>query len=230
MDQSAVKPIKAVFARSWEILQAEGLRSLWFKFLGETLYRRMDVIEKQVAPVPTGPGFAEGLEISLMVPAEVDEFLEFRAYISRDTAFERLKRGQLCFLVRENGQIIHNTWVATGRLRIDYLNCEILVDSNTLYVFEAYTGPEYRGRSISSMRSFAMEKYCSGHGYTRLLAAVLPENRSVYRSLQKAGYAIVGRIGYRGFGRSRRHFCRYHGGDPPFRLLDKPHENLPAFG
>jgi ubiquinone/menaquinone biosynthesis C-methylase UbiE/ribosomal protein S18 acetylase RimI-like enzyme len=230
MNQSASKDIKVISRRGWEILRKEGLRSLWFKFLGETIYRRMDLIEKKVSPASTRPGFADGQEISFLTPGEVDEFLAFRAYIDHDTVLERLASGQICFLVREHGQIIHNTWVATGRLRIDYLDCEIKVANNTLYVFEAYTSPDFRGRSISSIRSFALEKYCHEQGYKRLLAVVWPENPAVYRSLEKAGYTIVGRAGYRGAGRFRRHFCRYQGEHPPFLWVAKPDNKVPAFG
>lgn len=220
--------MKSKLARSLEILRTEGPRALWFKFLGEIVYRRLDVIERRVDPAAGSPDPGTGLVISLLQPAGIDEFLAFRSFVDRDTVRTRLGRGQVCFLVRANGRIVHNVWVATGRVTIDYLDCDIQVADDTLYVFEAYTAPEFRGRSISSIRSRALEKYCAAHGFTRLLAAVLPENPPVYRSFAKAGYVMSGRTGYLGFGRFKRHFCRYRGDDPPFRLLGRPGTDRPG--
>jgi SAM-dependent methyltransferase/GNAT superfamily N-acetyltransferase len=230
MKPTVDKGLKAAFRRSRGILRTEGLRAFWFKLLGETVYRRMDLIEKSFSPESTCPVSAEGLDISLLVPSEVDELLEFRSYTGRDEILKRLGRGYFCFLVREQGQIIHNAWLATGRIWIDYLACEFEMACDSLYIFEAYTAPQHRGRSVSSIRFHALEQYGLKQGYRRVIAIVWPENPPVYRSFEKAGYSIVGRAGYVGASRFRKYFCHYTGVGQPVRLVAKPDKNAPAFG
>ena len=91
-----------------------------------------------------------------------------------------------------------------------------------MYVYEAFTVPQLRGQSIFSWCSCEMEKYFLANGYKRLLAAVGPENHAGFRSIEKGGYAVVGRMGYRGFGRFRRYFCHYQANDPPISLQATP--------
>ena len=213
------KGLKAALARSREILRAEGLRAFWFKLLGETVYRRMDIIEKCLCPESDRPASAEGLDISLLGAGEVDELLAFRSYAGREEILERLKRGYWCFLVREQGRIIHCAWVANGRIWIDYLACEFELAADTLYVFEIHTAPQHRGRSISSIRSQAVEQYGLRLSYKRMVGIVWPENPPVYRSFKKAGYSIVGRVGYIGTGRLKQYFCRYAGTSRPLRVV-----------
>ena len=69
---------KARLRRAIQIFRDEGLRSLWFKFLGETVYRRMDLIERDITPVPASAGPAGNLQVSLLSPAQVDELMDFR--------------------------------------------------------------------------------------------------------------------------------------------------------
>lgn len=208
--------------RALEVLRQEGPRSLWFKFLGETVYRRMDLIERELDAQAGPPADTRGLEFGLLAATDVDEFLAFRDYAGRDLVLERLTRGERCFLLRDRGRIVHCCWTATGRSHIDYLGCDIRLANGAVYVYEAYTAPEARGRSASSLRSSLMEQHYAEHGYHRLVAVIWPENRPVYRSMEKAGYRVTGRIGFRGPGRWRRHFFRYRGGNAPLALVGGP--------
>jgi len=207
----------AIFSRSWEILRSEGLRSLWFKILGETIYRRMDVAEMRLSADSVCPVASQGLEIGLLQAADIDEFIAFRACNDRESVVERLAQGQLCVLVRKNGELIHSTWIAGGRVRIDYLDDEIQLSDNTAYVYEAYTCPAWRGQGVTSTRSPALNQYCLDRGYTRRLGVFWPENHAARRVGEKAGYSITGRIGYVGAGRFKKHFLHYQGEVSPFR-------------
>lgn len=230
MNHTADKGLQAAIRRSQGILRTEGLRAFWFKLLGETVYRRMDLIEKSFSSESTYPVSADGLDVSLLAPSEVDELLEFRNYAGRDETLERLERGYLCFVVRDQGQIIHNAWVATGRVRIDYLACEFEIARDSLYIFEVYTAPQHRGRSVSSVRFQFLEQYGLKQGYKRVIAIVWPENPPVYRAFEKAGYSIVGRAGYVGASRFRKYFCHHTGVDQPIKLVARPNRHAPVIG
>jgi len=214
--------ITASFRRAGEILRNEGVRSLWIKFLGETIYRRLLLIEKEIhALALAGPENLE-LEFRLLSKEEVDEYYDFRAYVDRDTIAGRLEQGNFCFVVRCEGVIIHGCWAATGRTAIDYLKCDVQLARDVVYVYEVFTSPQFRGHSISAWRSCEMEKYCLANGYRRLLAAVSPENHAVFRSIEKVGYAVAGKMGYWGFGRFRRYFCHNREDNTPLVLLTPP--------
>ena len=213
--------ISAHFQRAREVLRSEGLRSLWFKILGETTYRRLLLMEKGIGSHAGSVHEEATLDCRLLTAKDVDEYAEFRTDANRDTILNRLKDGDFCFLVRDSGTIIHCCWTATGQARIDYLECNIQLAPDAVYVYEVFTSPQYRGRSISSARSLQMERYFLERDFRRLLAAVGPENRPSLRTSEKANFAVVGKIGYLGAGGWKRHFCHYTGLDPAPRLLEK---------
>jgi SAM-dependent methyltransferase len=80
------------------------------------------------------------------------------------------------------------------------------------------------------MRSAAIQNYFSERGHHRLTAVVWPENPPIYRSFEKAGYTVVGRMGYLGIGRFRRCFLRYAGSEPPLQILAAPRARSPGYG
>jgi SAM-dependent methyltransferase len=207
--------------RAAEILRQEGLRSLWFKLLGETVYRRLDLVSRDIPLQPVHRQPASDLQFGFLQAGEVAEFLRFRDYADRETVLDRLRQGQHCFLVRDRGAIVHCCWAATGAARIDYLDCSVRLADDVVYVYEAYTGHGNRGRSLSSLRSFVLEDFFRRRGLRRLLGVVWPENPSIYRSMEKAGYRVIGRMGYVGMGRLRRHFLRHEGGEPPLRIVGR---------
>ena len=222
MNDRASGGITASFRRAREILRDEGARSLGVKLLGETVYRRLVLIEKDIRPLASSGLNTLELDCRHLSMGEVDEYYNFRAYVDRDTISRRLERGNNCFVVRHHGAIIHGCWTATERTTIDYLKCNALLARDVVYIYEAFTVPQFRGHSISSWRSCAMEKYFLANGYRRLLAAIAPENHAALRSSEKVGYAVAGRMGYRGFGRFRRYFCHYQASDPPLVLQATP--------
>lgn len=222
--------IKTILGRSREILRTEGLRSLWFKILGETIYRRMDIFERKINPALTSIKLPDGLEVSPLKAGEVDELVKFRDLHNREAVLRRLEQGDVCFMVRAHGEIIHSAWVAKGRARIDYLARDIRLANNVVFIFEAYTAEAWRGKSISSMRKTVMEKYCHDQGYNLLLAVVWPENSPAYRNIEKAGYERIGRVGYFGVGRFRKYFMRNGRNGPSFQFTEKPEPTPPAYG
>jgi ribosomal protein S18 acetylase RimI-like enzyme len=227
---TAVNAIGQAVRRSAGILREEGLRAFWFKLLGETVYRRMLVIEHRFDTVlapqqdwrndpQTGPVPA-GLDVTVLAPQDVAQYLAFHDYASRDVVLRRLQQGHTCFLVRESGRIIHAAWTATGQADIGYLRCRVRLADDAIYIYEVYTSPDARGRSISSARSRWIAARYRQQGFSRFTAVVWPENAAVIRSLQKAGYRIIGKAGYAGAGRWRRHFFRCDEADPPMELLE----------
>ena len=153
-----------------------------------------------------------------MTSGDVEGYLLLRPEADRKEVERRLASGHYGFVVLDDGAIVHACWAVTGEAHIEYLGLDVVLAAEAVYVYEVFTSPPYRGRGISSERSFEMERYLGGKGHRRLVAAVGPENWAATRSNAKAGYDAVGSIGYWGLGRFRYRFCGWRRQDAPLRL------------
>jgi SAM-dependent methyltransferase/ribosomal protein S18 acetylase RimI-like enzyme len=199
---------RTILHRAIQVTQDDGLVTLWFKILGEWIYRRVVVIERFIneeisevsARVPLVFGWLDGKQI--------DEYLRLRPDATRTEIVRRLSLGQACLIARCNGQIVHAGWSTAGRARIDYLERDIQLAPDEMYIFEAFTAPDYRGANIPPAVSAYRCRYFGNLGYRRFVAVVVPENQRALRSFQKAGYRICGTMGSVGLGTWRWNFSR----------------------
>jgi GT2 family glycosyltransferase/SAM-dependent methyltransferase/ribosomal protein S18 acetylase RimI-like enzyme len=205
-------------ARAVDVLRNEGWRSLWFRALGETIYRRLVVIERRLdkpfPPVTT----SVPVGVRPLAAFEIDEYVRFRPDANSDEIRRRLLAGHRCFVARYQGGIVNAGWYGTGRVRIDYLDRDIVLAPNEAYQYDSFTLPAFRGCNIAAFRIREAAAYFRAAGYRRLLAVVLPENRAAFRPVQKSGYNRAGVMGYVGLARWRRHFY----------LRNRPAPNLPS--
>lgn len=191
--------------RAWEVLREEGLRSLWFHILGETVYRRMVLFERPLSdPIPSAVA-AVPVEISLLQPSEAGEYVAFHPGLDAAEVRGRLDRGGKCFIARHQGSIVNACWSAEGSVCIDYLGCNLQLTPGEVYVYNNYTDPRFRSRNIAIVRAIEMLRHFRALGYRRLVAVVVPENKAAFRSPEKAGYRQIGVIGYIRIGRWRHH-------------------------
>lgn len=213
-----------VLQRVAAILREEGIKSVWFKILGATVYRRLLLLERPLdEPIPEVTA-RSSVVISLLTEAEITEYINFRPEADPSDIRSRLAAGQWCFVARYAGRIVHACWVATKRAWIDYLASEIRLAADEVYPYESFTAPDVRGQSIASVRSAQMLRYFHNAGYRRSLTAVLPENKPALRPLEKVGYRPFGVMGYIQIGPWRHDFCRVHGNSLP------PGESAPVYG
>jgi hypothetical protein len=182
--------------RAWQVLREEGFRSLWFRILGETLYRRTVLFERPLGdPIPSAAA-AIHVEVSLLKPSEVEEYVAFHPGLDAVQVRDRLDRGGKCFISRHEGSIVNACWTAQGSIWIDYLGCSIELAPDEVYVYNNYTAPRFRGHNVSIVRATVMLRHFRELGYRRLIAVVVPENKAAFRSPEKAGYRRLGVVGY----------------------------------
>ena len=191
--------------RAWEVLREEGLRSLWFHILGETVYRRMVLFERPLSdPIPSAAA-AVPVEISLLRPSDVAEYVAFHPAIDAAEVLDRLDHGGKCFIARHQGAMVNACWTAEGLVWINYLECSIQLAHDEAYVYNNFTDPRFRGRSIPPVRAAEMLRHFRDLGYRRFIALVVPENKAALRPPQKAGYRQIGVIGRLQLGPWRHH-------------------------
>jgi SAM-dependent methyltransferase/GNAT superfamily N-acetyltransferase len=177
------------------MIQPRTLRALGFAILSRTAYRRLIVLERPLnANVPQLKARIP-VTIDLLQPDEVAEYVRFHPGLTVAEVQRRLSTGHWCFVVRHAGAMVHAGWAVAGRAWIEYLDCELPLGAGEAYQYGSYTDPAYRGRDLAGARVAMMAAWLHGRGYHRVLAAVLPENRTGFRPLEKVGYRPVGWIG-----------------------------------
>lgn len=195
MDEPRRTPVfGAVPSHAWRVLRDEGPRSLAVRALAQTIYRRLALFALEVGGEAAAPP-PPRLSAELLDTGSLDDYLALRPDIPRGEVSRRLAAGERCFLTRLDGRLVEGVWVADGRVRIAYLHCQLQLASDEVYVYDAHTAPHARGRAISARVRFpAMNRLLADDGYRRMLALVLPENRSGMRLVEKYGYRRIGRV------------------------------------
>ena len=199
---------RTVLKQARQVLRDEGVKSLWFKILGETVYRRVILMERLLhEPIREVTGGLPAV-IDLLKPTEIDEYISFRLGTGPLQVRHRLSAGQRAFVGRHEGRIVHAGWTTTTRARIDFLAREITLAPDEVYQYESFTAPSFRGQNLAAVRITEMLRYFRKAGYRRMIAVVVPENTTAFRPLEKTGYRPFGLLGYIQLGRWRQHFCR----------------------
>jgi SAM-dependent methyltransferase/ribosomal protein S18 acetylase RimI-like enzyme len=213
--------VRKIVRRAGEVLREEGLRALWFKVLGETVYRRLTLVEYSFESPIHRVESKIPVEVEVLPEDRLSEYLRFRSDSDPDRVVARIREGQECWIARYQGQIVHACWLARHRAWVDYLSCGIELAPGSAYSYEAFTDPEFRGLAISPSRLAAMMQTLAAQGYQRIVAGLMPENLPAFGSVRKVGYRPIGVMGYYRLGPWRRHFCRYaeEWEVPPIRVL-----------
>ncbi len=211
-----------VAGRASEILRSQGVRTLWFRVLGETVYRRMILFERLLdePPADVSPGLA--VTISQLQASEVDEYAAFRPTAVATEIRSRLERGHVCFVARREGAMVHSIWAAIGSACIGYLDSEIQLAPDEAYIYGSYTTPSLRRLNINAARAVVMARYFRERSFVRFLALVMPENPAGVGATVKSNYhhaAVIGRVK---IGPWRRDFHRFVPGIRPVILI--PHK------
>ncbi|MEA1970789.1 MAG: hypothetical protein U9N37_04120, partial [Thermodesulfobacteriota bacterium] len=202
---------KSALLRAIEVLKEEGLKSLWFKLLGETVYRRVVVVERILDELIHPMTSRIPVTIKLMEKSDVGEYCEFYLDADRSDIQQRLDSGHWCFTARHQGHIVHTCWAATQVFWFNYLSYEIQLASDEAFIYDSYTDPSYRGLNIAATRSVVMMRFFHSAGFRRLLGVVAPENQSAVRIPQKSGYHPIGTLGFFKIGPIKQDFGEIKG-------------------
>ena len=85
--------------RAIEVLRDEGVRGLWFRILGETVYRRVVLMERLLEEPIAEMTACLPVVIDLLKDTEADEYTGFRPGVDLSEIRRRLAAGQWAFSV-----------------------------------------------------------------------------------------------------------------------------------
>jgi RimJ/RimL family protein N-acetyltransferase len=197
---------RSVLACALTVLREEGLRALWFRVLGETVYRRLRLVE--LRPEEAAQVESElALDFGFIQPAHAEDYARLQPGATAVSVRERLEH-ERCFGAWHNGRLISTRWIATGTTNVEYLGRMLALAPREAWISETFTHAAYRGHAVSGAAGAALARALAGEGIRVQLAGVFPENQLGLRAFEKAGYRPVGTIGYVRVGPWRRDFLR----------------------
>lgn len=192
--------------RAWLVLREEGVRSFWFKLLGDLGYRRLYLLQgsltEPIAPLPA----ALPITFDWLKPSELGEYMAMQPERTKQLFADRLARGHRCLTVRSHGRLVGGMWAAQQHAWIAYLEREVPLGDGEVYAFDAFTLPEFRGQGIAPALSTELIRRSQAAGCRRAIRATSPENQPALRAHAKAGFHPYARIGYVKLGPWRRDF------------------------
>jgi len=206
IERRSVYPTGNVVRRALLTLRGEGVRSFWFKLLGQLGYRRLLVLDQPLDRAV--PQFSPTLPVAIaqLTGDELDDYLAFRPDTRRADALARLAAGQICFVARRDGRIVAADWIATQPIRLSYLDCVLDMAPGDVCIYDKFILPSCRGHGISNALRTHHLRQLWRDGHRRVVVAVLPENASSLRDILKGGYRPCGIIGRIKVGRWQRQF------------------------
>jgi ribosomal protein S18 acetylase RimI-like enzyme len=178
---------------AWKVLRKEGLRSFWFKLIDVLGYRRLFLLSRSLEkPIPAVEAKIS-LALSWLTSAETGDYLAFRPTTDAIKLAKRFERHERCLAARSpDGRLVGVMWVARHRARIEYLEEELPLADDEVYLFDAFTDPTLRGRAIAPALSTELLRRLHAEGCRVALRGTLPENTAALKAHAKAGFQIIG--------------------------------------
>lgn len=188
-----VRPPTAILRRAWTILRTEGWIALWFRVLGETVYRRVLLVELDLPPRPDPP---KGIEARWLRAEEASAYAAFHPALSAAEVRRRLAAGERCLVLESEGRMVHGRWCATARAWIEYLQVFLPLPPGAAYVYQSFTPPAERGHGYATAGAVAGGQALHREGFNRTIGCIQPDRAMAYPPIFKAGYRPAGYLGW----------------------------------
>ena len=186
-----------------------------------TVHRRMYLMLRPLdEPIPE-PAPKGSFAYREMGPETQPAYLEMLP--SRRGLIEaRLASGARCFLAMDGERIAHGYWMGVGRVRIDYLAGDLILPPDSVYTYDSYSPPAYRGRGLAQAVGLHAMGVARAEGRARAWCLPAVENAAGIRPVEAIGYRRVAVLHRLGVGPWRRHWTRPLAEVEPLRLEPVP--------
>ncbi len=167
----------------------EGVRSFAVK---ATCYSRLVLLERRLDGAPPSFPARPDLELGLLSPDDVMEYVELVPAASARAVLARLRRGDVCFCARHQGRLIAVGWAVLGTPRIRWVRSRPSLASDDALIDTVFVAEDQRGQNVWPVLGAHGQRWLRNEGYRRTLVAISPTNRASLRSHAKLGYRRSG--------------------------------------
>lgn len=139
-------------------------------------------------PSPESTRFATEAEAEFI--GRSDEFPQ----IGSPVAAERWKRGDKLLLNIVDGRIAGCGWMNPREIFVEGVDVGFELKPNEIYVFDAYTHRDFRGKRLGHDRIMFWMRYIKGTGQDTLLTDFPFDNPATLTRVDKFGFKLIGTV------------------------------------
>lgn len=143
-------------------------------------------LSRPILEIKTG----EDAEYSFLNTKSREKAEGLTSLVGKEIVNTRFNRGEICGVARLNSEVVSYCWVAFQQAEVGEINRTIKLRNNELYLYDAFTLPDYRGRGLFPALLTAILGFAKSQGYSRALIFSLRENRPSVRGIEKAGFSL----------------------------------------
>ena len=140
----------------------------------------------------TIPDIGEGISTEMQFITD-ESFFTAKKTIDRSTlntevSKNRFRKGDFCCVSIYNNEIVSYCWIAIQRAYIGEIDKNIHMKSNEIYMYDAFTKPEFRGNNLFPSILTTILDFGRQKGYQKGLIFTLSSNNSSITAIKKAGF------------------------------------------
>ena len=128
-------------------LKNEGLRRFWFKALQDSgIYRRRYILSANLRD-EVRVSSRLSLTFRLLEEKEIESILQWRRSFMHEYIRQWYRKGFPCHGAWHGRDLTGVCWVRTDRVVMSDIDLNAALDQGSVYFFDAFTHPRYRGKS-----------------------------------------------------------------------------------
>ena len=112
----------------------------------------------------------------------------------RGDILKRLRAGQVCFVGKVEGKIVHDNWIIFDALNIPAIDLYFVLGEDQSSTDGCYTLEPFRGKGLHPAIKYEMLQFLKESGYSKDYCYAESSNISSHRSLIRAGYKVIGKL------------------------------------
>lgn len=119
---------------------------------------------------------------------------ELSLVVSNVVSDQRFSRGSVCSCLFHQNKIVSYCWLSFQEEWIGEIETTISLKMDEVYLFDAFTLPEYRGKNLFPFLLTNTITYLKTQGYCYALIFALSTNRVSIKAIQKAGFKYFRKV------------------------------------
>lgn len=129
-------------------------------------------------------------EYSFLDNKSGEKIASLASLVGKDIVNARFNQGEVCGVAWSNSAVVSYCWLAFKQAEVGEINRIIKLRDNELYLYDAFTLPDYRGRGLFPALLTAILGFARSQGYSRALIFSNSKNRPSLRGIEKAGFSL----------------------------------------